>query len=352
MELDEVIAELGKNSRKNEAAYGGSGQGGVELRRLQASIEPAKYFLEKWQDHMASKKAGNFRAAKMALSEIKQSGRDFSLLMPRSELLALYNDSTYSREQVIVMVAEIKNLDEIRPLIMKLQEVAANYDGNSYQPDEFLNPLSAMDKIFREYQEGLPVALELDYNNYQRFPREVSSKLIALRGELLKLVIPRYVGAPEGTRAKADESPVEFLDRLGKEAKIRNDVKAGTRIREASRILTRASNYSTADANALTALISGQNQEEAGQFELAVISYQQALKSGSDLVPAKLIGERLAAIKEEHPTAFEKGLERFLTPPPNPAFPKFERPAVEGKSTPSILIPPPAKEEREKAGEK
>ena len=66
--------------------------------------------------------------------------------------------------------------------------------------------------------------------------------------------------------------------------------------------------------------VSANNQEIAGQYSLAVLSYEQALASGTDLVPPKIIGERLAAIKADHLQEFQQGLDLYLTPP-TPRYP-------------------------------
>ncbi|HVJ45101.1 MAG TPA: hypothetical protein VM511_01870, partial [Luteolibacter sp.] len=124
-----------------------------------------------------------------------------------------------------------------------------------------------------------------------------------------------------------DETVAAFLDRIAAEAKAREDGALGLRIKELRRILTRTYSYGTQDNRGMDAYVSGQNQETAGEMALAVISYQQALKSGSELVPAKRIGERLEAIKKSHPAEYEKGVEKFLNLSVSPNLQGGERPA-------------------------
>ena len=67
---------------------------------------------------------------------------------------------------------------------------------------------------------------------------------------------------------------------------------------------------------ALTALSAAVNQDEAAQFTLAVFSYQNALRMGSDVVPAKVIGARLDAIKTAHPAEFADGMKMLTSNTP------------------------------------
>ena len=123
-------------------------------------------------------------------------------------------------------------------------------------------------------------------------------------------------------------------------------MKVVTRSRETLRLLQKGSPYNSNDSEGLKAFVARQNQEAAAQYSLAVMSYQTALKSGSDLVPSKVIGERLAAIQTTHPRDFDTGMERFLAPP----LPRFDSgmrlpqpyygQQPENRPQPSLLIPP------------
>jgi hypothetical protein len=256
-------------------------------------------------------------------------------------------------------VSEIKTLADVNPAINKLAALQTEQSRNSsssYQDvSSLIQSLSEISRSHRDYLSGLPVALELGVYGGQFKEPEIIAKLAMLRSEMLKLALPRYVDAPAGSVAKEGETPLEFLERLAQEAKDRQDPATGYRIRMARNTLARGNSFATQDSTGLNAYVSGQNQEIAGQFELAVVSFQQALKSGSDLVPAKLIGERLDAIKAAHPEAFQKGLDRFLEPPPardpREMFrPPFPQPGQDGrpvKPNPSLLIPAPKAPEKD-----
>jgi hypothetical protein len=175
---------------------------------------------------------------------------------------------------------------------------------------------------------------------------------------LMKLVLPRYLGAPKDTAARSDESVTGFLERVIEEAKAREDSDLASRAREVLKTMSRANTYTGQDVTGLNAYVSGQKQEQAGQYELAVVSFQQALKSGSDLVPAKAIGAHLDAIKAGHPDEYNQGVERFLEPSPS-RYPGDYRglagrnqPPDPQRPAPASLIPAPKSEAPVKTEEK
>ncbi|HEY3900451.1 MAG TPA: hypothetical protein VGM54_17720 [Chthoniobacter sp.] len=75
------------------------------------------------------------------------------------------------------------------------------------------------------------------------------------------------------------------------------------------------------DREALQLFLAGLNQEKAMQYVFAVISFEQALKTGSQLISAELIGGHLERIQKEHPQEYQKGVENSLNPPA-PASPR------------------------------
>ena len=132
------------------------------------------------------------------------------------------------------------------------------------------------------------------------------------------LLIPRYAGAPEGTKPQPGETAEDFLLRLSEEAKNRGDVKNTLRCREALQMMGKPNIFPSTDRAATSFLAAAKNQEKAGQIVLALTSYQAALKTGSDLIPADWIGQRLEVIKTEHPAEYAAVVERVLSPPAPP----------------------------------
>jgi hypothetical protein len=251
-------------------------------------------------------------------------------------------------EAIEAVLAKIKSLDDIQAALGELRQLrseSSNYERNE-EVNAVLSALMPLDRTYQEFKAGLATSLELN-NNFGN-PLSVGNATLArLKADLMLLMIPRYVGAPAGTQAKPGEDVVQFLTRLGDEAKASGNVATVLRVRETLRLVQRGNTYSSGDISGMSSFISAQNQETAKQPMLAVISYQAALKSGSDLVPAKLIGERLEAIKAEFPKEYEAGMERVLNPPQRtvdqPGFPRMPGGMPmppEKERAPALLIPP------------
>ena len=62
-------------------------------------------------------------------------------------------------------------------------------------------------------------------------------------------------------------------------------------------------------------MITGLNQNAAGQYALAVESLLDALKAGTLDITAQFIGRQLDAIKRDHPSEYDQGVQSYLEPP-------------------------------------
>lgn len=120
---------------------------------------------------------------------------------------------------------------------------------------------------------------------------------------------------PEGVKAQPGEGPYPFLERIAVEAIGRGDYLLAAKARDVQQLLRDGQRYGGMDSTQAGQYIIARNQETAGQFALAVVNYEKALASASELIPAKAIGERLAAIKLEHPDDFQLGMNNYLSPP-------------------------------------
>jgi hypothetical protein len=114
---------------------------------------------------------------------------------------------------------------------------------------------------------------------------------------------------------KPGETVDAYIQRVADQAKAAGDVPLMTRARDVQRWLG-AGGYQGGSENnpAITMFMAGQNQETAGQFMLAIMSYENALRIGRDDVPAKAIGDRLKALQTEHPGEFEEAMKNILNP--------------------------------------
>lgn len=354
-DLDGPIAELGKFRQR-----GDRGQVSEQVRAALYQVEPTLQFVTQWQNYLSAMDTGNAQAAQDALRNL--SGANGPSLMPRSEILKLLahpkppkssgNDPEQPSptEAVEKILADTKSLADMESSLRQLRKLQESRS-NSNRMDlinQLIQSILPIDKAYQDYKAGLATNIEISQNFGGG--TEIGNAVIPrLKVELMLLMLPRYIGAPEGTRAQPGEDVLSFLNRLATEAKNRGDINVAIRSREALRLLQRGTAFSGSDTAGLSALVSGQNQETAGQYMVAVISYQTSLKSGSDLVPAKLIGERLAAIQSAHPKEFEAGMERFLNPPVS----RYEgMPGIQSRpngmpdprggqpAPPALLIPP------------
>jgi hypothetical protein len=174
--------------------------------------------------------------------------------------------------------------------------------------------LSALDQAYSEFKAGLSTKVDVivpKAHVYEPF----QSLTASVRAQVIAAVLPRYLGLPEDVKPKAVEGPHLFLDRIAAEAMSKNDYLLAAKARETQRLLRDGVNNSTQESSQAGLFITAHNQETAKQFALAVTSYEKALAIPNDLVPAKVIGERLAAIKAEHPQEYQQGLDNYLSPP-------------------------------------
>lgn len=317
-DLDKTIKELG--TLRNSSPYPSS------LRRKYEEVASALRWVNRWQDYLAAKESGNNQAAANALQGLASMEGD--MLMPRSRVLKLAEEARQTREDgrpqrrpvEEVMAATdkamtgLKTLDDVEPVTRQLRQIAAQDYAESVQPlRNMITVLDQINRCYQDYKAGMPAGLPLSPFG-DGMPEFVSPAMSKIRADMLLLVIPRYVGAPEGASAKPGERPEQLLSRLADEANARADYGVAQKAAEARRILlvSRNNPYQRQESDSFGALIAARNQEKAGQYMFAVISYQAALAGNNDTIPAKLIGERLAALQSEHPKEYEAGIERYL----------------------------------------
>jgi hypothetical protein len=104
------------------------------------------------------------------------------------------------------------------------------------------------------------------------------------------------------------------LKRIAREAKESGDWPLVVRALETLSQLNGFNPKPSAEIGAVKAFISGENQYAAGQFSLAVVSYENALRDGGGVVPVEKIAARLKDIQTNHVQEYKEGLERFRTP--------------------------------------
>ena len=319
-DLDPALHALGALGQQPE--YRASESVRAAFNRVQG----ARRFVTGWQDYLAARGHGDTQSATQALQNLSSSSGDPDML-PRSEILARIEELKTSKQRSLddraaEIVNRTKTLDDIAASVFALKALQ-NQGGNDYSSRNtiggFVTELQSLGGIYNNYQAGMPTTAE-SLLNRQIGSDDPAPALLNLREQLLRLVCARQLDVEDKFKPGAQESIQDYLKRVMADAQARCDVRLIVRVRG---LQTRADawthyspvqSYSPAEVN-LQSLLAAQNQEEAGQYIPAVVSYQRALKTGGELVPAKSIGARLDAIKTAHPAEYEKGMEISLHEP-------------------------------------
>ena len=266
-------------------------------------------FTTRWQDYLGAVKADRPATALRVLEDMKQPGR-MGVLIPRSEILELYN-GIGGTQRGIALVMEIKSLDDVAGVITQLQKMRDENSSSTREIGDLVFKLAEVEKSYREYKVGLPFSLEFKRDDWDSVLKQAMAKVIELRAQMYLLGLPIYVGAPKDTVAREGELVRDFLDRIEGEAAERQDVKLVLECRRVRVNFRSWGNPSSAGETGVGHLTAARNQEAAGQYDLAVASYQLALRNGGDLVPAEWVGARLKEIETRYPDKFREGMERM-----------------------------------------
>ncbi len=308
-DLDALLAEfaVGRSERNYRSQ---------PVQASSQKVDSARQFVLKWQSYLFAKETNDNRAAIKVLEQFLSDSSNIPAgALPRSKIMAMLarerGDVSFSD-----VLAKLQSLDGMTTALAQLRGLqSSRSDGGDADVSALIQALTPLEKSFREFVAGVPTGVDVS-QSYMDSLKTGLDIVTKLRSDLIMLMLPRYVGIAEDTKPRAGETLDGFIDRLAAEAKERGDYQAGLNIHLARQLIRRGS-ASGDDVTGYKTFAGAQNQEAAGQFDLAVASYQNALKSGSELVPAKFVGERLAAIKAAHPEAYEQGMLLFSDPPPS-----------------------------------
>ncbi|MGL5017422.1 MAG: hypothetical protein ACRDBP_04760 [Luteolibacter sp.] len=321
-DLDKVIVSL--SPTRFQGADGESySSSHPAIRGLISKLSSARQFVTGWQDYLQASNSGDTAKAVQMLRSL--SGQENSLL-PRSHMIARAQYEIEGDDKMTSILDQLEDPDDMKEIIGRLTRQQGGGRSSTTEnagTREVLQVLSRMEKVYREHLAGLPVNIEVllspvDTGGGKDFSR--------LRAALLLLVLPRTLELPAGLMPGPGETVDAFLARAIAEAKRLEDTAALRRIHRVRQLFHRSSISNDPEINALDCYAAGQNQFAAGQYLLAVVSLQQALKTGRDLIPVKKAGELLESIRKDHPVEFEQGMIEFLTPRPGPDFGFLESP--------------------------
>jgi hypothetical protein len=295
------------------------------LRTAFQQVQAARQFVVYWQDYLAARESGNMPEALQKLQSA--SNLDVPDIMPRSDILARINELKAGRlrtlpERVAEIVDQTKTLDGMSAGVRALEALekeAPSYISGGYTSEitslfSLRRELSTLEGVYNDYRAGLPTTVEPLLTN----PPADNSTLpgmLNLRAQLVRLVLARQLGGEGKLQPEPTESIQDYLRRLLDDALARCDARLIMHIRQLQMRINPGVPYpgwSYEKSPGMEALVAAQNQEEAEQYVPAVISYEIALQTGGDQVPAQAIGARLAAIKAAHPADFEKGMQLSL----------------------------------------
>jgi hypothetical protein len=230
------------------------------------------------------------------------------------------------------VLAATRQLDELPGTIEKLQELQTIRPPNGYSQllSSALQSLTNFERIRLDLNKGLATAVHLStvfQNSNSNSNSEVDELLSPIRAQLLLYALPRLLEVPEADHPEPSETVPAYLHRMARSAQEKSDWTRLTRTLDTMTTLRIESTATANDREALQLFLAGLNQEKAMQYSFAVISFEQALKTGSQLISAELIGGHLERIQKEHPQEYQQGVESSLNPPA-PASPRTGFPYV------------------------
>lgn len=288
-------------------------------------VQSLRRYVILWQDYLFSRQHGDNQAAVEKLLNLSQDGS--AEVLPRSEILARMEELKTSQQTSMVdrteeILGKLKTPDQIAGTVREL-ETDQKHTRNDYSnPGRanlgmIISELQSYAEVYNSYQAGLPTSIESLTNRFTPTPTQLPAEVQNIKAQLLRLLCVRELDLGERFKPGATESIPDYLNRLLADARERADARMIIRLREIQRQTNpQKGSYPmsvpTEGTVALQAVVAAQNQEEAGQFVPAVVSYESALKDGGGVIPAKAIGVRLDAIKSAHPAEYEQGLQISL----------------------------------------
>jgi hypothetical protein len=305
-DLDEIIAQLDKLQQK------GVPYAPINPELLTARLAAAKNFTREWQEYLSAIQNGNVKRAREILEQLAQTGN--VNFVPRSEILRRVRDPIDWEEFDITKAAKeiagrIKGLDDLNGAVAELEKLKPTRGAQSarYEPSIYaiLEAFAPLNNAYNDFKAGLPVPLIVA----ERKERGFEEVLTRLRAELFVRILPRVLELSPDIYAKPGEGPLPFLRRIAAEAAVKNDYLLVARARVAEEIIQGSAGATEISGERQQAafFVRAFRQEQAGQFAQAVGSYQAALATGAEVIPAKVIGDRLGVIKAKHPNDYAKG---------------------------------------------
>jgi tetratricopeptide (TPR) repeat protein len=310
-DLDAVLDSLRQVIPLNGGGYGYD----PDIQAQNARASSAYQFVAQWQDYLSYRESGNNQQAVETLRNLLNSSANGVSLVPRSEILARISNQPKDvpvaspgfgpLPDITPILDRVKTLDDLEPAIRQVMAL-------SPVPNNNLSQLSQLAFLYDQARNGLSVSLELSPNNYGVDAANLG--FARIEAMLLRYLLPRFLG-PSAPAPNADEPISDYLARVTTAAETAQDWPLVEKVVTAQTKIARVMQVPPGTQGFLTGL----NQEMAGQYGLAVTAYESALRSPDSFISPKLIGDRLAAIKKDHPADYDQAMK--ATTPVMPVYP-------------------------------
>ena len=318
-DLDDILGEI-QSALPTGSPYGGNIDDQTEINRVNSTYQ----FVSQWQDYLSESASGNKQAALNTLRNLSEQRPPGVPIVPRSAILARIaaldpqNNPTPSpvpqaplpplELKVDPILDSIKTLDDLPAAAQRSRTLNSNYFSTT---DQFaVQMLQTMAARYSEARNGLAVSVDFRPMNfgYQSPPPQFAHIEVLL----LDYLLPLFLGK-DAPPLNANEPIDDYLDRVAAAAS------AASNLPLVQRIFVAKVQIAGGQAQEIQEFITALNQEEAGQYEFAVGSYENALRQSSRFIPASFIGDRLAGLQKNHPAEYAEGMKN-VTHPVQPAY--------------------------------
>jgi hypothetical protein len=320
-DLDQLLIDLEKIQQTGRETYG------IDQDRQRASQRAlsAYQFVAGWQDYLSELATGKIQEAQNEMNSLAQNNYG-ELLVPRSDILDRANrltpgtnghgKNTMPSESVRQIALGIQSPDDLAPTLKRIEAMASTQN----DPD-FSSVVQSLQSLTKNYEDAKAGMTGFEFGNSVLMPQFDNPKLYA---KLWIFLLEHEFNAYQGPPPVEGESPLQFLENILTDAEKRQDWHEMQQAYLPYSYLEQNSffliNHGEYDMRDFGIMLAGLNQETAGQYAPAVLSYENALKSSNTYLPAKFIGERLSGIEKNHPKEYAEGLQLAgLAPTATPA---------------------------------
>jgi hypothetical protein len=340
-DLDDILGEI-QSPLPTGSPYGGNIDDQTEMNRVNSTYQ----FVSQWQDYLSESASGNKQTALNTLRNLSEQRPAGPPIVPRSTILARIAalepqinaaPTTYPQaappieSKINPILDSIKTLDDLPAAVQRAQALNTNFSNGT---DQFsLQMLQTMATRYAEAKNGLAVSVDFKPTNYGY--QSPPPQFARIEGLLLDYLLPLFLGK-DAPPLNANESIDDYLDRVTAAAT------AASNLPLVQKVFVAKVQIAGGQVQEIQEFITALNQEEAGQYEFAVGSYENALRQSSRFTPASFIGDRLAGLQKNHPSEYAAGMKNLAHPVQPNYYPMMNPYARFGWTGYSATSPAPA----------